>query len=216
MEVIYRQLQSDPELRSELRDTVHLQHPLFAWLGLRPVIAQHTREENEALRRWALGKRTLVEIGVAEGASAVTVRQVMHSSGILYLIDPFHMSRLPLVNSVRRLAKRTVSESQNGRVVWIEDFSFRAVREWTTPIDFLFLDGNHSEDIVRQDWIGWHHFLRPEGIVAFHDARTFEGGWTSTSDGPVKVVNEMFRSRQMTGWQIVDEVHSLVVVRRCH
>jgi hypothetical protein len=48
-----------------------LRHPFFGWLGLRPIFAQHTRIEHEALMRHARGAGIIVEIGVAEGASAV-------------------------------------------------------------------------------------------------------------------------------------------------
>jgi predicted O-methyltransferase YrrM len=194
----------------------HLQHPLFAWLGLRPVFAQHTQAESEAIRRWARGRKNLVEIGVAEGASALALREVMDPEGILYLIDPFHLSRFPLVNATRRTARRTVNQCRNGRVVWIEKFSFDAVKGWTTPIDFLFLDGDHSEDAVRRDWKDWHCLITVGGVFVFHDARMFAGGWTSPLDGPVRVVDKLFRSSVLSGWEIVDEVHSLVIVRRCH
>ena len=70
-----------------------LRHPLFAWLGLRPSMGQHTVEEHKALKKWATGRSKLVEIGVAEGASAVALREVMSPSGTLWLIDPFHLSR---------------------------------------------------------------------------------------------------------------------------
>ena len=190
-------------------------HPLFALLGLRPAYAQHTLEERETLQRWARGKRTLVEIGVAEGVSALALRQVMRADGVLYLVDPFHLSRFPLINSVRRVAGRTVGRYQNGRVQWIELFSFAAAREWVLSIDFLFIDGDHSEEAVRRDWNDWSRFVRRGGIVALHDARTFPAGWTSQSDGPVKLVDGFLRTRQAGGWEIVEEVHSLVVARRC-
>ena len=54
-----------------------LRHPIFAWLGIRPVWGQHTAGEHAALKKWATGKSSIVEIGVAEGASAVALREVM-------------------------------------------------------------------------------------------------------------------------------------------
>jgi len=191
-----------------------LGHPLFAWLGLRPVHAQHTEEEGHALQRWASGRRSLVEIGVAEGASALALRKVMHTGGVLYLIDPFHLSRIPLVNSVRRVARQTVNRSSNGQVEWVEQFSCLAAKTWRVSIDFLFLDGDHSYQAVQQDWLDWSPFLPAQGIVAFHDARTFHGGWTSSDDGPVMFVDRGFRNGRLTGWEIIEEVHSMVIVRR--
>jgi predicted O-methyltransferase YrrM len=37
------------------------------------------------------------------------------------------------------------------------------------PIDFLFIDGDHSYEGVRQDWEMYHDLVRPGGLVAFHD-----------------------------------------------
>lgn len=190
-------------------------HSLLALLRLRPVLAQHTREENDALRKWANARKALVEIGVAEGASALTLRQVMAKDGTLYLVDPFHLSRMPLLNSMKRLAKRTVARCRTGHVIWIREFSSDAVERWKSPIDFLFLDGDHNEQVVCRDWNAWSPFVTPGGIVALHDARVFAGGWTTATDGPVRLVDKVFRQSENTKWTIVDEVHSLVVVRRC-
>jgi predicted O-methyltransferase YrrM len=190
-------------------------HPVFAWLGLRPARAQHTVEESRALSSWARNKKCIVEIGVAEGASALALRRVLHSEGALHLIDPFHLTRLRFLNSVRRVARKTVSHCATGRVEWIEEFSDVAVRKWDHIIDFLFLDGDHREDAVQRDWENWSRFVRLHGIVALHDARIFPGGWTSESDGPVKLVDRLFRSGSPSAWEIVDEVHSLVFARRC-
>lgn len=191
-----------------------LRHPVFALLGIRPVLGQHTQAEDAALRKWAAGKSSLVEIGVAEGASAVTLRQVMSPQGSLRLIDPFHLSRLQGLNAMRRVAHRVVDDIRIGRVAWINRFSFEAAKDWVDPIDFLFIDGDHSETGVQQDWDDWHRHMVPGGIVAFHDAAVFPGGWPQPDWGPVRVVNRLFRSQTSSGWKIVQEVDSLVVVQR--
>jgi predicted O-methyltransferase YrrM len=191
-----------------------MRHPLFLWLGLRPVLAQHTRVENEALERWASKRRQVVEIGVAEGASALALREAMSPDGTLYLIDPFHLSRVSWINAQRRAAGAAVGRSRNGQVVWIKKFSSDAVRGWEKAIDFLFIDGDHDEKAAWQDWENWHRFVAPGGCVAFHDAREFSGGWPTTTYGPVRVVNSLFREKPLPGWEIVEEADSLVIVRR--
>ena len=37
------------------------------------------------------------------------------------------------------------------------------------PADFLFLDGDHSYEGVKQDWNFYAPMVRPGGLVAFHD-----------------------------------------------
>ena len=192
-----------------------VRHPVYACLGLRPVFAQHTRAEHEALRRWASGRRQIVELGVAEGGSAVALAEVMSPSGVLTLVDPFHLSRWKSINATRRIAHRAVARVAKGTVRWVDQMSFEALPSWKGAIDFLLIDADHEKSAVLADWNGWSAFVSPGGVVAFHDARVFQNGWPSPSDGPVVAVDELFRSSSpVEGWQIIEEVHSLVVVRQ--
>jgi hypothetical protein len=191
-----------------------LRHPVYAFLGLRPALAQHTAPEHAALRRWAKGRSTLVEIGVAEGVSALALRDTMSPEGTLHLIDPYHLSRFSGLNFTKRVAHRAVKSRSGGKVVWIEKFSQDAVREWTAPIDLLVIDGDHSDVGVEADWNDWNRFVKPGGLVIFHDACLFPGGWTRPDYGPVNLVNRLFRENLVPGWTIAEEVHSLLVVER--
>jgi hypothetical protein len=191
-----------------------LRHPVYAWLGLRPVLAQHTAAEHAAIQHWAAGRSTLVEIGVAEGVSAMALREGMLENGTLYLIDPFHLSRIPALNFMKRAAHRAIGKCRRGNVVWIEKFSQEAARYWNAPIDLLLIDGDHSESAVERDWNNWGRFVLPGGVVIFHDACVFEGGWPGPNWGPVRLVNRLFRSGQESEWTIMEEVHSLCVVER--
>ena len=166
------------------------------------------------MRRWAAGRKTLVEIGVAEGVSAVALRQGMASDATLTLIDPFHLSRYPLLNFMKRVARRAVLDEMRGKVVWIEDYSERASPTWKESIDLLLIDGDHKEAAVERDWNEWNGFVRPGGVVLFHDARLFDGGWTNNEYGPVKLIDRIFRINKVPGWRIVEEIHSLVVVTK--
>ena len=192
-----------------------LQHPFFAWAGLRAPIAQHTLAEHQALMRYARAANTIVEIGVAEGASAVGLREAMPSDGTLHLIDPYHLSRVPALNFLKRAARRAVDSAGSARTVWIESFSQDAVRNWNLPIDFLFIDGDHREEAVERDWLNWSRFVREGGVVGFHDARLFSSGWPTPDYGPVRFIDRVFRQSSVgTEWPIVEEVDSLVFVSR--
>lgn len=41
---------------------------------------------------------------------------------------------------------------------------------WTKPIDFLFLDGDHSPEGARSAFRTWTPFLKPGGVVALHNS----------------------------------------------
>jgi len=204
-------------LRSLDRPSEHgvqllLRHPVFAWIGMRPVLAQHTAAEHACLKKWAAGKSSLVEIGVAEGASALALREVMSSRATVWLIDPFHLSRARCVNAMLRAAHRAVESNQNGKVIWITKFSFDTVKDWRGQIDFLFLDGDHSDEGIQRDWDDWHQFVAPGGVVVFHDARIFPNGWTQPDWGPVRLVDRLFRASGPSAWEIMQEVDSTVVI----
>jgi len=210
--ILFTQI-SDGKQRREDGISRVMKHPFFAWAGLRPPIAQHSESEHHALERCALGRKSVVEIGVAEGASAIALESTMHPQGTLYLVDPFHLSRLPMLNFLRRAARSAVTLDGGPTIVWIEAFSHEAARTWNQPIDFLLIDGDHREEAVEQDWRDWIPFVVENGIVAFHDARLFVGGWTSAEYGPVRFVDKMFRQGSCD-WRILEEVDSLVVVGR--
>ncbi len=156
----------------------------------------------------------MVEIGVAEGASACALRESMSPDGILYLIDPFHLTRLRSVNALKRAAHAAVARCGKCRVEWIDDFSQKVAVNWSAAIDLLFIDGDHEKEAVMKDWFDWSPFVTPEGVVLFHDARVFKGGWPTPDYGPVQAINDFFRSGSQREWKILEEVDSLVVVGR--
>lgn len=50
------------------------------------------------------------------------------------------------------------------------EFRERVVKELNgEPVDFLFIDGDHTEAGVRQDYEDYGPLVRPGGLIAFHD-----------------------------------------------
>jgi hypothetical protein len=189
-------------------------HPFYGWLGLRPALAQHTEAEHATLKRWAANRLVIVELGVAEGVSALALREAMAENGTLYLIDPFHLSRIRALNFMKRVACRAVGSCARGNVVWIPKFSQDAAPGWNISIDLLFIDGDHSDSGVERDWNDWSRFVKVGGVVIFHDARMFRDGWVHREYGPWKLVERLFRDGSTPNWKIVDEAHSMVVLER--
>ena len=71
-----------------LRDDVRLR-ALGVGLGLIPPRTMHSVEDARVLLAAAHGARRVVEIGVYEGASALTLLKVLGTGAELHLIDPF-------------------------------------------------------------------------------------------------------------------------------
>lgn len=115
-----------------------------AALGLRAAKGQHTPAEAAALAEPADHRRAVAEIGVAEGMSAALLRSVMDPAGVLWLIDPFE--RRHGVSAAYLVARRTVRRSRGAEVRWVRQYSTVAGPTWSEPLDFVFLDGDHSEE----------------------------------------------------------------------
>jgi MMP 1-O-methyltransferase len=56
-------------------------------------------------------------------------------------------------------------------------------RGWTRSIGLLWIDGDHTPEGVRRDFEAWERFLRPGGVVAFHDALDPDGGPAQLIEG---------------------------------
>ncbi len=56
-------------------------------------------------------------------------------------------------------------------------------KTWTTPIDFLFVDGSHEYDDVVRDFELFWPWLKPGGLIAFRDVQPqCEGPWKAWQD----------------------------------
>lgn len=54
-------------------------------------------------------------------------------------------------------------------VMPVKSDSVKAAKTWSTPIDLLYVDGGHKYHEVLADYEGWGKFVKPGGIIAFHD-----------------------------------------------
>lgn len=75
---------------------------------------------------------------------------------------------------------------------------------WTRPVGLLWIDGDHTLDGVRRDFESWQRFLRPDAVVAFHDA-------TDPDGGPAKLIEQLCADGP---YERCAEVHRIVALRR--
>ena len=143
----------------------------LAWMfGLAEAETQTTAAERDCLAHHAAGRRALVEIGVWHGVTTKRLRASMSGDGCLTAVDPFQPGRLGF-SLAERIARREVDTIRNGRVRWIRDTGSAAARGHGM-VDFIFIDGDHSEAGLLADWTAWHPLVLPGGIVALHDSRS--------------------------------------------
>lgn len=75
-------------------------------------------------------------------------------------------------------------------------------------VDFLFIDGDHTEDGVSADYNDYNDLVRPGGIIAFHDIvekqpipqNQVYHFWESIKKG--KSTEEFIKDKQQTGYGI--------------
>jgi predicted O-methyltransferase YrrM len=202
-----------------VRNSGRLRAPALR-LGLIPPRRMHTDAEAELLTRLARDRARALEIGVYEGSSALVLVEGLPTGAELHLVEPFAgggpwpgVMNPADEGSTRAIVERAARRRGGPRLQWHVALSEEAAEGWSQPLDFVFVDGDHSEAACLLDWELWNGHVEPGGVVAFHDARVGKpDGWGD--DGPTAVVDRLFREQGVPGWEIVAERDTLVAVVR--
>lgn len=204
-----------------LRDDVRLR-ALALGLGLIPPRTMHSSEDARILLEAARGARRVVELGVYEGASALTLCATLEAGAELHLVDPYGRAPDALPGgwgasawATRRAVARAARRRGPGapRIRWHVARSHEVAAGWSGEVDLVFIDGDHSEAGCELDWRSWHRFVSARGRVVFHDARAGNEGGRGLP-GPTAVVRRLFREGGAPGWEIAAEADRTVAVRR--
>src|SRR5262249_52045312 len=138
--------------------------------GLRAPDTQTSAAERRCLERHARGRQRIVEIGVYHGANTALFRRIVDESGEVVGIDPHPGGRIG-VSFERWIAEHEIARVRRAHARLLRQFSHEAATGWSVPIDFLFIDGDHSWDAIARDWADWTPHVAPGGLVALHDSR---------------------------------------------
>ena len=175
---------------------------------------QTTPAEQDCLARHAQGRRRLVEIGVWHGVTTRRLRSKMAADAVLFAIDPFPSSRFGF-SWERLIARGEVGRESHGDVRFLEMTSAEAANRFNDicrePLDFIFVDGQHSYEGLQTDWTLWAPRLGAGGIIALHDSRS-RPGQTYHDGGSVRFTNEVILTDNE--FKVVDTVDSLTVLER--
>ncbi|MBI4503063.1 MAG: class I SAM-dependent methyltransferase [Gemmatimonadetes bacterium] len=191
-----------------------LPHFLLWRLGLARAETQTTEAERDCLARHAAGRQRLVEIGVWHGVTTSRLRAAMASEGQIFAVDPYPAGRLGF-SAQRYIARREVRKSKNGHVRWLRSTGAEAGRAFVmlkeAPVDFVFIDGDHTYVGLREDWEAWNGLVEPGGVIALHDSR-------STPERDIEKAGSVRFTREVIlkdpRFTEVDAVDSLTVLRR--
>lgn len=122
-----------------------------------------------------LGPRIVVEIGTASGGTLFMFTRVAAPDAILISIDlpdgefggGYARWRSPLYRRFALTGQTIHLLRGNSHAAHIRADLERLLAG--TPVDFLFIDGDHSYDGVRRDHDDYSRLVRAGGIIAFHD-----------------------------------------------
>lgn len=164
-----------------------------------PVIAIQRREELlELLERVrALQPRHVCEIGTSAGGTLYYLTRVAAPSALIVSIDiatPPHTryARTKLVRGSQRIVSLE-GDSQSPDMV-------RRLQEQLAgaPLDFLFIDGDHSYTGAKRDFELYAPLVRRGGLIAMHDINPDSGEQGGPISGDVPRLWAELRERHRT------------------
>jgi len=150
----------------------------FMFNGIRGLIRPfQKRSEILSLARLVAERKpaTVVEIGTASGGTLFLFSKLADDRATIVSIDlplgryggGYFVWRIPLYRSFVRLGQRLyLLRADSHRDATLEKCRLRLKG---TPIDFLFIDGDHSYEGVKKDFQMYKALVRKGGMVAFHD-----------------------------------------------
>ena len=128
-----------------------------------------------------LGFKIGCEVGVCDGTYSLVMEQSI--PGVkLYGVDPYITYQR--YNDYRR--QNSLSKAHEHAIEKLKPYptyefvvktSVEAVKQFADgSLDFVFIDGNHTYDFVKEDITLWTPKVRSGGIVAGHDFYVFPSG----------------------------------------
>lgn len=116
----------------------------------------------------AIEPRIILEIGAASGGTAL-IWSTLASERVITcdLQDMSHQA--PLFTKLPPPGSNCTVTLLSGDS-HDPNFKARVARELVgRQVDFLFIDGDHTEQGVTADYLDYKEFVRPGGLIAFHD-----------------------------------------------
>lgn len=147
-----------------------------------------------------------VEIGVASGDYSQVIME-KNPTIEMYGVDPYERYEGYKDYQLRSTFDKMESSAQSK--LWrfpsykfIKKFSVDASRDFEdNSLDFVYIDGNHSGEAVKEDIEAWISKVKPGGIMAGHD---FTGRWPSLRQEVIKYCKNTHRPLFVLGMERKD------------
>lgn len=128
-----------------------------------------------------------LEIGSYCGLSAICIGLgVKENKGVLFSIDhhrgseehqygeeyfdpDLYDTENKRVNTFPEFEKNIEKADLLDTVIPIVAKSHVVARHWATPLSLIFIDGSHSFESAKKDYVSWATHIKPGGLLAIHD-----------------------------------------------
>ncbi len=133
------------------------------------------REATKFAKDYFSGKEIkVIEIGTLKGEHAKSILKNLNVKEIT-LIDPYedYKSDGNYINAeiAEEIAKKRLQRYSN-KILWIKDYSEKAINKIEEKMDFIYIDGNHEYEYVKKDLELYWKILKEGGIISGHDIQT--------------------------------------------
>ncbi len=165
-----------------IKEKLHkLIHDIFHYIGL-DIRYCYPRPFMKSIRKCYPGRKDLVgvEVGVCGGENALHILEYLPIKK-LYLIDPYkeyeghNIENNPIivctqkeVDDAENQAHRRLSKFKD-KIVWIKESSNEAYKKIPKGLDFVYIDGDHKYEFVKEDMKNYYPLVKEGGVFAGHD-----------------------------------------------
>lgn len=137
------------------------------------------------------------EIGVAYGENAFNILSVLNINK-MFLIDPYEITQdFPFDQQIDWTRHKNPDEIYNicrkklqpfkEKIVFIKKPSNQAAKDINLGLDFLYIDGNHKYEYIKNDLNLYYPLVKPNGIIGGDD---FSGSFIGVSKAVLEFVNK--------------------------
>lgn len=141
------------------------------------------------------------------GVTAAELAKALPQDAMLFCVDPYFGGQAIRAVAVRHLARLGLSR----KVRMIQSTAKEALASLPPQVDFIFVDGDHSYEGLKEDWQIVRRILRPGGIAAFHDVNP-QPKVRASCDGAIQCFEELIKTDP--DFKLVETCESLHVMMR--
>lgn len=143
-----------------------------------------------------------LEIGIASGGSLKLLRDYVPMNHTVVVDDGKH-SRFIHWPRIKDMTQTTFLGEFIGDSHSIDCLDF--LEQWRGKFDFVFIDGDHTYNGVRQDILLASRLAAPKALLAFHDTTQVPGVYQAYNEAIEKgIIKELYRNNIRYGMAIAE------------